>query len=214
MAALASRSYNAQTDHQRVEDLLLTYRAATRVDVYPTIWRFHLLLTSRVWQPALDTQLWQHASGHLVAFAMLWRRRPDDRYLVLEQFLDPRHATITLADAILEWATQRAKILAVQRATSITLVVNWLDAAFQLDSPLRSAGFIPTKPNPDAYDVYFARSLQCALARPTLPDGFSIRPCETLLNSRHIKPCTALQRSLANTSRHCSRTMTIAISWC
>src|SRR5215470_16995720 len=109
MEVLTHRPYVEQTDHHHVDDLLLVYRAATRLDVYPTIWRLHLVLSSRVWEPAYDTQIWEDTTGHLVGFALLWRRHLDDTYLVLEQFVHPRYATTALADAILRWAMQRVK---------------------------------------------------------------------------------------------------------
>jgi hypothetical protein len=62
-------------DNEQVVELLVIYRAATRVEVYPTAWRLRLLLTSRVWKPTRDTQLWEDASGQMVGFTMLSRRR-------------------------------------------------------------------------------------------------------------------------------------------
>lgn len=58
MDSIDSRPYIEERDREPVADLLLAYRAATRIDVYPTIWRFRLLLTSRVWEPGYDTCVW------------------------------------------------------------------------------------------------------------------------------------------------------------
>jgi hypothetical protein len=66
MEIFTSRPYSVQTDRMRVEDLLLAYRVATCVDSYPTIWRFRLLLSSRVWQPAHDTCIWEDGAGRIV----------------------------------------------------------------------------------------------------------------------------------------------------
>jgi mycothiol synthase len=197
MDTITYRPYHGQADHQRVEELLLAYRAATRVDIYPTIWRFHLLLTSRVWDPVLDTCVWEDIGGRVLGFAMLWRRRVDDHYLVLEQFVHPLHATVALADTILSWATQRAMALAVQQATSITLVVNGLDPAFQLDAPLQSYGFIPT-PDPNVYNAYFVRSLEAALPQPLLPERYTIRS----LRDDELEAYQALYAFAAVTSEH------------
>jgi hypothetical protein len=132
------RSYVEQVDHQRVEDLLIAYRIATRIDRYSTLWRLHVLLTSRVWEPAYDTQLWEDANGQIVGFALIWRRRAEDTYLVLDQFVHPLNATTNLADAILTWAIQRGKTLAAQRASPVTLIANECDPAPQVG---RSSAF-------------------------------------------------------------------------
>src|SRR5262245_44696196 len=152
MKALIQRAYIEQKDHERLDDLFLAYRAATRVDMYPTIWRLYVLLSSRVWEPAYDTQIWEDPTGDLAACALLWRRRVDDRYMVLDQFIHPHDATATLADAILRWAMRRVQVLAEQRESPITLLVTELDPAFQIDNHLPAYGFILTQPDLDIYN--------------------------------------------------------------
>ena len=87
MGASFRRRCIEHTDYKRVVELLVAYRAATRVDVYPTAWRLRLLLTSRVWEPTRDTRLWEDTGGEMVGFAVLWRRRFEDTYLVLDRFV-------------------------------------------------------------------------------------------------------------------------------
>jgi mycothiol synthase len=179
MEAFTHRPYNEQIDHHRIDELLVAFRAATRVDVYPTIWRLHLLLSSRIWEPPLNTRIWEGAAGELVGFALLWRRRAGDTYLVLEQFLHPLSATAALADAILEWAVLRAKTLAQYRAMPLTLYATEPDPLLQIDGHLPTYGFVPTPPDPDIYSIYFERSLQNPCPQLLIPEGYTIRPLQS-----------------------------------
>ena len=75
MTYITNRPYNQKTDQNQIEDLLVAFRCATRVDTYPTLWRFRLLLASRVWEPDLDTQVWENKQGVIIGFAMFWKRQ-------------------------------------------------------------------------------------------------------------------------------------------
>jgi ribosomal protein S18 acetylase RimI-like enzyme len=162
-------------DHERVVELLVNYRAATRVDVYPTAWRLRLLLTSRVWEPTRDTQLWEDVSRQMVGFAMLWRRRSDDPHLILNRCIHPEHTTGDLIRQMLAWANQRATALAAERATQLTLYASPLDPRICSDGELDSFGFVKISNHSEVYNVYFSRPLHQAIPAPTLPQGYILR---------------------------------------
>ena len=114
-------------DRQRLVDLLLAYRAATDVRLYPTIWRVLLLLTSRVWTPEKDVRLWKNAVGDLLGIAMLWRRQPASSYLVLDWFIHPARANGELVKAILDWGDRRAQEIAFEGNVPLTLYTSTPD---------------------------------------------------------------------------------------
>lgn len=174
MDGITSRPYIDQKDQDQVEALVLAFRVATRVDIYPTIWRFRLLLASRVWEPAQDTRVWEDGAGHIVAFGMLWRRRRDDTYLALDQFIHPLYKNDALVDSILVWAIRRTQRVASEQATPIALTVNALGPA--IDHHLDRHGFVPRPPNSEEYNVYLARSLQIPFPSAVAPEGYTIRP--------------------------------------
>jgi hypothetical protein len=80
-------------DKVRLIDLIRAYRLLTGVAVYPTTWRVRLMQTSRVWDPELDTCIWETSTGQIAGQAMLWRRRATSPYLVLDRFVHPAYAT-------------------------------------------------------------------------------------------------------------------------
>lgn len=175
MTTITNRAYQDQAHYHHLHDLLLAYRLATDVTVYPTFWRLRTLLTSRVWHPALDTQVWENEAGQMVGFAMLWRRRPDSPYLALEQIVHPLHVNEFLVTAMLHWANQRAQTMVEAQKSTVTFTAYAFGTAIPVANLLGVHGFKPSVSDPDMYNVYFARSLQGALPAPTLPDGYSIR---------------------------------------
>jgi len=50
---------------------MLAYRASRDLRAFPTTWRVRLLLTSRVWEPERDTQVWDTHTDQMVGLAML-----------------------------------------------------------------------------------------------------------------------------------------------
>lgn len=154
MSQITNRSYKAQEDQARLIDLLLAYRVATSVQIYSTIWRTRLLLTSRVWNPTQDCRVWEDARGQMLGFAMLWRRRREDAYLVLDRFVQPDLATDALTGAMLAWGVQRIQAIANERAAAITLYAAQLKLATLSNTHLEVQGFRPVAPNPDLYGSY------------------------------------------------------------
>jgi ribosomal protein S18 acetylase RimI-like enzyme len=175
MRAFVSHPCVDSADRERVVDLLASYRAATRVDVYPTTWRLRLLLASRVWEPTRDTQCWEDTRGQMAGFAMLSRRRREDTDITLDQCVHPQHATSELVNEMLAWAEQRAATLAAKRAAQLTLYVNPLDPKIYPDNAFTSLGFVASTNDTDVYNVYFSRSLHDAIPAPRLAPGYTLR---------------------------------------
>lgn len=178
MADITNRPYTKQTDQAGIEDLVITFRAATRVDLYPTLWRFRLLLSSRVWEPAQDIRVWEDTAGQIIGFAMLWQYQRGNDYIVLDQFVHPAHKSEAIFDEILSWAIQRTQRLATQQAKAITISVNALDPA--IDQHLERFGFAPLPSDFEQHNIYFIRSLRETLPSPMLPEGYTIRPMQGL----------------------------------
>lgn len=179
MLQTTNRPYRVQEDQDRLLDLFLAYRVATSVQTYPTIWRTRLLLTSRVWDSARDSRVWEDTRGRMVGFAMLWRRRREDTYLVFDRFVQPNQATDDLAEAMLAWGIQRAETIAAEKGIVIRLYAAKLDSTILPGDHLASHGFGPVTPDSEQYNVYFARSLDTAVLPPQLPDGYEIRPLQS-----------------------------------
>jgi ribosomal protein S18 acetylase RimI-like enzyme len=194
-------------DRDSLLDLVRACRRSTGVDIYPTPWRVRLLLTSRVWDPAQDACIWECASEQAAseqaasqqaapeqaapeqaaALAFLWRRRMTDPYLVVERFVHPSFANRELAADLLAWASRRAERMASAQDGPLKLYTSRLAASLCPDDPLDAHGFIPLKPHPDVYNVYYERPLHAALPIPALPLGYSLRPVNSLpeLNALH-----------------------------
>lgn len=163
-------------DQQAVIALLVAYRAATCVRVYPTAWRFRLLWSSRVWEPSLDTRLWQDRDGQTLGFAMLWRRVRMGGNPVLEPVVHPAFVNTGLVDAMLHWGLARARQIAENQVEPVTLYSSTLAPPVFSERNLQASGFAPLPPNPASHNIYFSKPLQNALPKPELPPGCRIRP--------------------------------------
>jgi mycothiol synthase len=180
MTNVLSRPCDYARDIERVIALLLNYRTAANLhDTYPHPWRLRLLLSSRAWDEAQDSRIWEDANGQPAAFAMLWRRRPTSPYLALERFVDPAGVTDDLVATVLQWATERAQAIAQELGEPLTVYANQLATAVHPNDQLETYGFTPRPPEPDAQGVYFARPLADDIPAPTLPPGYLIRPLQS-----------------------------------
>ena len=179
MQSISHRPCDLHADQQALIELLLAYRLASSLLVYPTIWRIRLLLSSRVWEPALDTRLWLDAAGQMAGFAMLWRRQRNSNYLVLERFMHPALAIPTLAGEMLDWGVSRVRAIAAADGAPLTLYANALDPRVAPADPLEACGFTPVPRDPQVHNVYFSRSLQESLPAVTLPAGYTIQRLQT-----------------------------------
>jgi GNAT superfamily N-acetyltransferase len=176
MISLSTRPVNYAQDLDRLLELLLAWRLAHDLRQYPTLWRVRLFLTSRVWNPALDTRLWESASGQAVGLALLWRRHSNSDYLALESFPHPDFSKPDLLKEMLHWGETRAREIAAELDMPLTL--------FAIDSTghpptaklLTQAGFTHQPPNPEGHNLYMTRPLHGNTPTPSLPPGYTLRP--------------------------------------
>lgn len=197
MPPLHTRPCIYSQDKDRLIDLVRAYRRSTGVAIYPTTGRVRLLLTSRTWDPAQDTCLWecvseqmacgQAGSGQIAALAFLWRRKADSPYLALERFIHPAFATRELAADLLAWGCRRAEAVASAQAGPLTLYAFQLAPSFCPGDAFDAYGFTRQKPHPEEFNLYFGRSLGSAISEPVLPPGYILRPANSLqeLNALH-----------------------------
>jgi ribosomal protein S18 acetylase RimI-like enzyme len=174
MDNVTSRFCNYQKDKKRLMDFWLDHRAASDVRMYPTIWRIRLLLTSRVWGQEKDTQIWENASGQIIGFAMLWRRQPTSPYIVLDVFVHPEFAVQEAAQAILQWGDSRANEIAKGQESEFPVYVTGLSKYDFSANLFRQYGYTINPPNPEGYDIYFAKPLRNEIPAPLLPSGYEI----------------------------------------
>jgi ribosomal protein S18 acetylase RimI-like enzyme len=179
MMEVTERPYLSHQDQANLIDILLAYRMATGVQIYPTIWRTRLLLSSRVWDSAHDSRVWEDTSGQMLGFSMLWRRKREDTYLVLDRFVQPDLATDKLVEIMLAWGVQRVKLIAEEKKTAITLYAAQIAPTILPHDHFVSHGFSPVAPNPEQHNVYFARSLATAVPSSHLPNEYEIRPLQS-----------------------------------
>jgi mycothiol synthase len=169
------RGLDPRRDLDSLMDLWLAYRAAMDVRLYPTIWRIRLLLTSRVWEPQKDTQIWENEAGEISGFAMLWRRYPDSPYLVLEGFIRPGCDTQALISAMLQWGDRRAREITIPKQTSLTVYASGFSKYNQSVRLLSSMGYTPVPVDPVESNLYLGRSLQGILPPSPLPADYALR---------------------------------------
>jgi ribosomal protein S18 acetylase RimI-like enzyme len=161
-------------DQDRMHRLLITYRTAGYVARYPTLWRFQLLLDSRVWDTARDVQIWEDDQGRMQACALLWKRRPDATGYTLERIVQPDPADTHLHPAVLTWAMERIMAEADARRTALTLAVIPLEKDPEQDTHrLESLGFTR---GTGGYNVYMKMPLTQPVTPGTLPRGFQLLP--------------------------------------
>ena len=175
MENITSRSCEYHKDQQRLMDFWLDYRAASDVRAYPTIWRIRLLLSSRVWNQEKDTQIWENELGQIIGFAMLWSRQPASSYIVLDTFVHPKFASNGLLSEILNWGHLRVNEIAKEQETALTVYVTGFSRYDFSASLMKRHGYTLLSPNPDEYNVYFAKSLQNRISLSTVPPGYKIR---------------------------------------
>ncbi|MCB8922770.1 MAG: GNAT family N-acetyltransferase [Ardenticatenaceae bacterium] len=174
MVGITSRFCKYAKDQKYLTDFLLEYRSANDVRLYPTIWRVRLLLTSRVWEPNKDVRIWQNSTGQIVGFVMLWRRRPNSPYIVLDGFAHPKFVTKELLMMMFEWGNKRAKDIGLEQHMNVTVFANGFYQDIFAEQLLTTFGYTPVVPNPDEHNVYLSKTLDNEILIPPLPDGYTI----------------------------------------
>jgi ribosomal protein S18 acetylase RimI-like enzyme len=111
----------------------------------------------------------------MVAFAMLWRRKPTSPYIVLDCFTHPDEVGTELNFQILKWGDQRAQAIAANQKKSITVFANGFSQLRSDHARLRAMGYFPLQRNPDEHNVYFYRSLLIEFPARTLKAGYTIQ---------------------------------------
>ena len=164
--------------HTELEELWLAHRLASSIKVYPTIWRSRLLLSSRVWEPEHDTRIWLSAEGQISAFAMLWRRSQTSPFLVLDHCIHPEEVTEALFLAILQWGVQRARLIAKQQKTSLTLFARELGSV-ESNHLFENRGFKLHLTDDQDKNLYFVHSLKAEIIPQKLPTSFSIQQLQS-----------------------------------
>jgi len=172
---MIERPCHLEQDRANLTELWLDHRIATSVEIYPTIWRLRLLLTSRVWKPILDTRIWETEGGQIAAFGMLWRRQRQSPYLVLDYFIHPMMVAAKLNEGILRWGTQRAQTIAKDQQISLTLFTSSRYDAVHSEQSLKKFGFEQRPSRGQEYNLYYARSLDTGLTEPALLSGYKAR---------------------------------------
>jgi ribosomal protein S18 acetylase RimI-like enzyme len=175
MDTITARPIYYTRDLAKISDLLLAWRLTQDLHLYPTLWRVRLFLTSRVWNPALDACFWESPSEQTVGLAMLWRRRSNSDYLVLEVFPHPDSTTEELLAEMLRWGEKRTREIAAEQDIPLTLfVINYAGQA-SLGELLDQWGFILVPPNPEGHNLYLSRPLQGVIPEPSLMHGYTLR---------------------------------------
>jgi RimJ/RimL family protein N-acetyltransferase len=161
------------TDGGRIDQLVHEYRLATTARAHLTTWRLRLLLSSRVWDSKRDAAIWENGSKDLVAFAMLWSRRPDAKGLILEYVLDPIHCKLDLLNDLVGWAVRRG----IEMADTANGALRIYAAEHRLIScpqvGFRGLGFVEMKPDPDRHAVFFERILRQPVHPANLQPGYA-----------------------------------------
>lgn len=161
-------------DRERMIALLVSYRAAGYIERYPTVWRFQLLLDSRVWDTGRDVQLWENHRGELAACALLWKRRPDDTVYALERVFHPDVGETSLPASVLNWAIDRAAAESASRGTPVRLAAIPLEKDTDQDHRLlESMGFTRSTAG---HNVYMKRPLIAPEPPASVPEGFQLLP--------------------------------------
>ena len=176
MENLVSRPCNYLEDQEQISQLLVSYRLATSLCTYPTVWRLRLLLSSRVWDAAQDARIWENKAGQVIGLAMLWRRQPASPYLVLDRFLHPAYGNDFLVETMLAWGDRRAHDIVDPQKIDLAVYASGFAPGLGWRDPLESFGYKPVVPEPLDQNVYFSRSLGNDLPEPILPPGYSIHP--------------------------------------
>jgi ribosomal protein S18 acetylase RimI-like enzyme len=161
-------------DQEKIIQLLLAYRTGGNVTRYPTVWRLHLLLDSRVWNLEHDIRLWEDAENHLMACAVLWKRHREGTYYALERILHPDIMETELPSVMVDWAIKRIGHESFEKDTKLSLSVFPLQRTTERDVYLLEAkGFVRTTAG---YNVYMTIPLNVPLAPVDLPHGFRLLP--------------------------------------
>ncbi|MBZ0317342.1 MAG: GNAT family N-acetyltransferase [Anaerolineae bacterium] len=162
-----------ENDLERILHLLITYRGAGYVNRYPTVWRLKLLMSSRLWNER-DAAVWEDEPGKIIGFAMLSKRHIESTSYGLERVVHPTQNRTEIAEAILNWSSQRLTEIAREQHTALTVGI----APFEQDTSqdiarLESWGFALIQ---NGYNVYMGCGLENPIEAPTLPIGFEIEP--------------------------------------
>lgn len=179
MNLLTSRPCSYMQDQERLVDLLLDFRiAGNSLMAYPTAWRLRLLLSSRVWQPELDTRVWEGEDGRILGFAMLWARRQSSDYRSLDRLVHPDVAGSDLAEQTLTWGVRRAQQIVQEQGAALSLYTNEFPRNMFPRHQLESYGFAPVPLDPEQCNVYFERPA-APLPDFVSPAGYTLRPLQS-----------------------------------
>ncbi len=179
MTSLSFRPVNYTQDLSKISELLLAWRLAHDLRQYPTLWRVRLFLTSRVWDPRLDTRLWESASGQAVGLALLWRRHSNSDYLALEAFPHPSFTTEELLAEMFGWGEQRSREIAAEQDAHLNIFAIVYSGHPTPVELLAQAGFTRQPPNSEGHNHYLSRPLQGEIPLPALRPGDTLRPLKS-----------------------------------
>ena len=175
MENIANYFCDYHKDQVKLMEFWLDYRAASDVRTYPTIWRLRLLLTSRVWQPEKDTQIWANESGQIIGFSMLWRRQLASSFIVFDSFVLPKFASRKLLLKMLQWGDDRVNEIAKGQKGEFTIYLTGLSQYVFFVDRLAQYGYTIIPPNAEEKDIYFTKQLQNEIQASFLPSGYEIR---------------------------------------
>ncbi len=129
MQSFIPNAFRWPADRNRVLGLLNDYRAAGHVFCEPHLWRFLMLVSSRLWKPEREAQIWTDPAGRIAAFAMLNSREPNGANFGLEHMIQPDltrepESQTVLQDMILSWATSHLQQTALNQQQELTLYIS------------------------------------------------------------------------------------------
>ncbi len=179
-----SRLYAGEADLTCLIAFLRTSRLPERVGDYPSATDLREMLCRSNLQA--NTRLWFDRQDRLIAFALV------DDYGNLSFDYDPRANSAELEEAILHWG-----LTCLQRGPQADADDATLDAVCREDDVERYAWLIRHDFQPQALrTLRFVRSLREPLPEAQLPDGFSIRSVNGLVE---VEALVALHRAAFGT---------------
>lgn len=142
---------------------------AENIDDYPTIFDLQVLLDPNSREPTVQASIWEDENHHSAAFAIMHLS-----YRNLYFYIHPHYSGSDIAVQIVSWATNLVAAMEMPTGNQLSLDSPCGEHDILRASLLVQQGFILQ----DEQSWHMARSLTHAIAKPQLPDRFTIRHVE------------------------------------
>jgi mycothiol synthase len=170
---IISRSYQGESDLQKIIDLFDACEAVDRVELSISIDRLRLALEAPIVDPVKDLRLWENTQGELISFSQSWIEQPTEDDLAdggLWFIVHPHARGGDIEAKMIALAESRIREVGQERQAQPKLFTWSLSSQIERIALIKQHGFVESR-----HFWNLSRSLHDPIPISQLPAGFTIR---------------------------------------